>query len=145
MNNITGKVDIKDCLQTDQKTEDITTRYSFIIFYAKMIWIWLKKNHLFHQVYGIKLELLHMPRRVVIIVWSETVTNYFLNLSKKSCQTNRLRRNNSDVWSIEDYYEIRNIIHESLPRNEIRRLWTRNKAINTTHYYDDLGIYEFSR
>ena len=70
---------------------------------------------------------------------------FFLNPSKKSCQTNRLRRNNSDVWSIEDYYEIRNIIHESLPQNEIRRIWTRNKAINSTHYYDDLGIYEFSR
>lgn len=54
-------------------------------------------------------------------------------------------RNNSDVWSIEDYYEIRNIIHESLPQNKIRRIWTRNKAINSTHYYDDLGIYEFSR
>ena len=46
--------------------------------------------------------------------------------------------------SIDDYYDIMDVVLESLPEHEIRKLWTRNKAINSTHYYDDLGTYKFS-
>ena len=67
------------------------------------------------------------------------------NPPKNFCKKHAIDGNNSYVWSIEDYYDIREIIHASLPNDVIRKLWTRSIAMNSTHYYDYLGTHKFPR
>ena len=89
-----------------------------------------------------------MPRRVEKSGLKERLgfgSSRFLSPVKNHCQKYGNNKNNSGVISIDEFHEIMDIVLESLPVNGIRKLWTRNIAINSTYYYDDFGTYEFSR
>lgn len=68
-----------------------------------------------------------------------------LNLPKKYCKDHAVDENKSNVCSIEDYNDIRKVLLDSIAENSLMGLWTRNIAMNSTHYFDDFGTYEFPR
>ena len=78
-----------------------------------------------------------------VVTRTETPKVRYFNPPKNFCKNNAVDVNNSNVWNIDDYYSVRDIVHESLPQNAFRKIWTRNMAMNSTHYYDDFGIYKF--